>query len=107
MDAVTAARSTLAMLMSRFRDRRAAGSAAQDQVALHVLTTAREQITLPGIGAITAAVILCVWSHPGRVRTEAAMAMIAGTCPIPASSGNTEGHRLNRGGLRRLNREAS
>ncbi|GAA4994246.1 transposase [Actinopolymorpha pittospori] len=35
---------------------------------------------------------------------EAAFAQIAGTCPIPASSGNTVRHRLNRGGDRRLNR---
>ena len=32
------------------------------------------------------------------------MASLAGTCPIPASSGNTVRHRLNRGGDRRLNR---
>lgn len=61
-------------------------------------------LALPGVGAITAAVILTVWSHPGRVRSEAAFAQIAGTCPIPASSGNTVRHRLNRGGDRRLNR---
>lgn len=48
--------------------------------------------------------ILTVWSHPGRIRTEAAFAQIPGTCPIPASSGNTIRHRLNRGGDRRLNR---
>ncbi len=48
--------------------------------------------------------ILTVWSHPGRIRSEAAFAQIAGTCPIPASSGNTIRHRLNRGGDRRLNR---
>jgi len=58
---------------------------------------------MPGVGAVTAAVVLCVWSHPGRVRSEAALAQIAGTCPIPASSGNTVRHRLNRGGDRRLN----
>lgn len=59
--------------------------------------------SLPGVGAIVAAAVLIAWSHPGRVRTEAAFAAIAGTCPIPASSGNTHRHRLNRGGDRRLN----
>jgi transposase len=49
-------------------------------------------------------VILTVWSHPGRIRSEAAFAKIAGTSPIPAPSGNTVRHRLNRGGDRRLNR---
>lgn len=56
-----------------------------------------------GIGAVTAAVVLATWSHPGRVRSEAAFACLAGVNPIPASSGNTIRHRLNRGGDRRLN----
>lgn len=58
----------------------------------------------PGVGPYTAAVLLTVWSHPGRVRNEAAFAALAGVNPIPASSGNTVRHRLNRGGDRRLNR---
>lgn len=61
-------------------------------------------LELPGVGAVVAASVLIAWSHPGRVRSEAAMASLAGTCPIPASSGNTVRHRLNRGGGRRLNR---
>ena len=75
----------------------------RDEVTAIVEARAPELLAMPGVGAITAAVILCVWSHHGRVRSEAAMAQIAGTCPIPASSGNTERHRLNRGGDRRLN----
>ncbi|MFZ1412139.1 MAG: transposase, partial [Micropruina sp.] len=43
------------------------------------------------------------WSHPGRIRTEAAFAAIADTCPIPASSRNTVRHGLNHCGDRRLN----
>lgn len=38
------------------------------------------------------------------MRNEAAFAALAGVNPIPASSGNTIRHRLNRGGDRRLNR---
>lgn len=57
-----------------------------------------------GVGPIVAAVVLCAWSHPGRIRTEAAFAMLAGTAPIPASSGLTNRHRLNRSGDRQLNR---
>ena len=59
---------------------------------------------LPRVGSVVAASVLTAWSHPGRVRSEAAFAALAGTCPIPASSGNTLRHRLNRGGDRRLNR---
>jgi transposase len=58
----------------------------------------------PGIGVIVAAQILICWSHPGRIRSEAAFAMLAGVAPIPASSGMTTRHRLNRSGDRQLNR---
>lgn len=57
-----------------------------------------------GIGPVTAAVAMAAWSHDGRLRDEAAFAALAGVNPIPASSGNTVRHRLNRGGDRRLNR---
>jgi len=57
-----------------------------------------------GIGPVTAARTLVVWSHPGRIISEAAFAAVAGVNPIPASSGNTTRHRLNRGGDRQLNR---
>jgi transposase len=57
-----------------------------------------------GIGPIVAAVVLCAWSHSGRVRSEAAFAMLAGAAPVPASSGLVVRHRLNRRGDRQLNR---
>jgi transposase len=58
----------------------------------------------PGVGVISAARLLNAWSHPGRIRSEAAFAMLAGVSPIPASSGQTVRHRLNRAGDRQLNR---
>lgn len=58
----------------------------------------------PGVGPIGAATLLCAWSHPGRCRNEAAFANLAGVAPIPASSGQTTRHRLNRSGDRQLNR---
>jgi transposase len=84
-------------LDSELRDNR-------EQITTLVSASAPELLELPGVGAVTAAVILTVWSHPGRIRSEAAFAKIAGTCPLPASSGNTVRHRLNRTGDRRLNR---
>lgn len=59
---------------------------------------------LLGVGPVAAATVLLAWSHSGRIHSEAAFAALAGTCPIPASSGNTTRHRLNRGGDRQLNR---
>jgi transposase len=58
----------------------------------------------PGVGPVTAAQLLISWSHHGRLRPEAAFAMLAGVAPIPASSGLVVRHRLNRGGDRQLNR---
>ncbi len=61
-------------------------------------------LELCGVGPIVAATVLCAWSHPGRVRNDAAFAKLGGVCPIPASSGQTVRYRLNRYGDRQLNR---
>jgi transposase len=71
----------------------------------HLVTEVQPQLVqLPGVGPISAAQVLISWSHPGRLRSEAAFATLAGAAPIPASSGLTNRHRLNRGGDRQLNR---
>lgn len=56
-----------------------------------------------GLGALTAAQLLLSYSHHGRIRSEAAFGMLSGTAPVPASSGRTGRHRLNRLGDRQLN----
>lgn len=65
---------------------------------------APQLLTQPGIAALTGAEILCAWSHPHRLHSEAAFACLAGAAPLPASSGQTVRHRLSRRGDRRLNR---
>jgi transposase len=58
-----------------------------------------------GVGPIVAATVLCAWSHPGRIRSEGAFAMLSGAAPILANSGEVTTHfRLNRFGDRQLNR---
>ncbi|HYN51830.1 MAG TPA: IS110 family transposase [Thermoleophilaceae bacterium] len=58
----------------------------------------------PGISTGTVAEMLVVLGdNPERIRSEAAFAKLCGVCPIPASSGKTIRHRLNRGGNRRAN----
>ena len=74
------------------------------QLELRVRTLAPTLLEQFGIGPISAAAILAAWSHPGRLRNEAAFARLAGVAPIPASTGTTLRHRLDRGGDRRLNR---
>jgi transposase len=56
-----------------------------------------------GIGPVSAAQVIISFSHPGRCRSDAAFAALAGTSPLQASSGRTTRHRLNRGGDRALN----
>jgi len=57
-----------------------------------------------GISTGTAAeMLILVADNPERIRSEAAFAKLCGACPIPASSGKTNRHRLNRGGNRQAN----
>lgn len=57
-----------------------------------------------GIATGTAAeMLILVGDNPERIRSEAAFAKLCGVCPIPASSGKTSRHRLNRGGNRQAN----
>jgi transposase len=65
---------------------------------------APQLLNQPGIGPLLAAQIVLSWSHRGRLVSEAAFARLAGAAPIPASSGQTIRHRLDRSGDRQLNR---
>jgi transposase len=56
-----------------------------------------------GIGTLTAATLIGHTAGAGRFATDAHFARLAGTAPIPASSGQTVRHRLDRGGDRQLN----
>ena len=70
------------------------------------LVTARAPglLALYGVGPNTAALLLiAAGDHPGRLRSEAAWAHMCAVAPIPASSGKTRRHRLNRGGNREAN----
>ena len=57
-----------------------------------------------GVGPDTAAqLLITAGTNAGRLRSEAAFAMLSGVAPIPASSGKTTRHRLSRGGDRAAN----
>src|SRR5699024_5063390 len=57
-----------------------------------------------GSGPVIAAELLVsIGENPGRIPSEAALAQLCGVAPLPASSGRTTRHRLNRGGDRRAN----
>jgi transposase len=61
-------------------------------------------LTRQGIGVDAAGQLLVTaGDNPDRLRSEAAFAAVTGTSPVPASSGKTRRHRLNRGGDRNAN----
>lgn len=118
-----------ALRLARLRPRHGADPTANRRIALRSIARrwlaldaeaadleadlkARAEATAPalvaafGISYVTAATILCaVGDNPERLGSEAALAKLAGVCPIPAGSGQTDGrHRLYRGGNRQLNR---
>lgn len=66
--------------------------------------TAPELLAVYGVGIDTAAkLLIAAGDNPERLHSEAAWAHLCGVAPIPASSGKTTRHRLNRGGNRQAN----
>jgi transposase len=62
-------------------------------------------LCVEGIGTDTAAsLLIAAGDDPERIKNEAAFAHPCGVAPIPASSGKTVRHRLNRYGDRDANR---
>ena len=57
-----------------------------------------------GAGVLTAAKLIAEVGDVRRFRSADAFAMLAGVAPIPASLGQIQRMRLNRGGNRQLNR---
>jgi transposase len=74
------------------------------ELATLVTRWAPQLLAHKGVGVVIAAQLLVSWSHHGRVRSEAAFAMLAGVAPLQASSGTILRYRLNRSGDRALNR---
>ena len=71
-----------------------------------VVTLEQAETTLtqiPGVGPFIAAKILGEVGEISRIRSKASFAMLSGTAPVIASSGQTHRHRLNRRGNRQLN----
>jgi transposase len=101
---VSVARAEAVRLANRFLELRVELAGNESQLAQIVAAHAPVLLDLCGLGPFNAAIVLSVWSHPGRIHNEAALARIGGVAPIEVSSGNRNEHRLNRGGDRQLNR---
>ena len=76
----------------------------ESQVGRLTRIAAPALVELFGVGPDTAATLLITaGSNPDRLHSEAAFVALCGVNPIPASSGKTNRHRLNRGGDRQAN----
>jgi transposase len=61
-------------------------------------------LAVAGVGPdVAGQLLVTAGDNPQRLRSEAAFAMLCGVAPLPASSGRTHRHRLNRGGDRHAN----
>lgn len=76
-----------------------------EQLDRLVLKAAPELVAVDGVSTDTAAsLLIAAGDNPERLKSEAAFAHLCGVAPIPASSGKTVRHRLNRQGNRDANR---
>src|SRR5579875_1528521 len=89
--------------ISRIRDLTAEIDALHRDLAVLVAQAAPQLLLEPGMGVLIAAKLIGEIAGIDRFKTDAQLARLAGCAPIPVSSGNTNRHRLDRGGNRQLN----
>ena len=101
---LAAARYTLRSLARRYRQLSKEVLDLEAELDRLTRTAAPALVDGFGIGPDSAATLLiAAGSNPDRLHSEAAFASLCGVSPIPASSGKTNRHRLNRGGHRQAN----
>ena len=99
-----AAKYTLRSLAYRYRQLNKEIQDLKAEIERLIQTAAPALVKVLGIGPDTAvALLIAAGSNPDRLHSEAAFASLCGVNPIPASSGKTNRHRLNRGGDRQAN----
>lgn len=100
----TVTKDALRRLGRRYLELRAETKLLEKQISALATDYAPELMTLHGVGPDTAAALLTVaGENADRLTSESALAHLTGVAPIPASSGRTNRHRLNRGGNRQGN----
>jgi hypothetical protein len=75
----------------------------ESELAQLVCAYAPQLLAERGCGPLTAAKLIGEIAGADRFSTDAKLARTSGTAPIPASTGQTNRHRLDRGGNRQLN----
>jgi transposase len=89
--------------LRRIRELTRAERSLEAELTQLIMQTRPDLLAEIGIGPITAATLIGRTAGAQRFRTDGHYARQAGAAPIPASSGNTQRVRLNRGGDRQLN----
>jgi transposase len=89
--------------LRRIRELTRSIRALEDELARLVKMVAPRLLAEPGCGVLTAAKLIGEIAGVERFTTDAKLARLAGAAPIPASSGNSQRHRLDRAGNRQLN----
>jgi transposase len=103
-DPACAAKTALRRLARRYQALQQEIKEADADLAPLVTRAAPSLVALPGVGTETAGqLLITAGDNPDRLRSEASFAHLCGAAPIPASSGRTHRHRINRGGDRNAN----
>jgi transposase len=103
-DPQIAVKAALRSVARRIRDLDAEIALADRRIAPAVTRLAPATLALRGVGPqVAAQLLVTAGDNPERLRSEAALAHLCGVAPLPASSGRTDRHRLNRGGDRQAN----
>lgn len=104
-DLTAAVKTALRTLAHSILELGAQSKALEKQITALVAAVSTPLLDAFGVGFETAAQLLITFGdNRDRIRNEGAFAALCGVCPIPASSGKTSRHRLNRGGNRQANR---
>lgn len=104
-DPVTAYRVTLKSLARRYLELSDEIADLDELINPIVEALAPQLLQRTGIGIeVAGQMLVTAGGNHDRIKSEAAFAMLCGVAPLPASSGMTQRHRLNRGGDRQANR---
>ncbi|MFG1807838.1 transposase [Streptomyces sp. NPDC049040] len=103
-DPSCAAKTALRRLARRYQTLQQEIKEADADLAPLVSRAAPSLVALPGVGTETAGqLLITAGDNPDLLRSEASFAHLCAAAPVPASSGRTNRHRINRGGDRHAN----